>query len=159
MRRRLLIAILVLACLVAGFLYWRSVERRRAAAAAAQAHRDQLNQAYAPMAAYMSAPPGDTPCESAYNAFQAFAAKSDEVGQPLPWKSFPDKPTFLQKCSSLPEGDQNCLEPRYQAKNLDACNDTLHRLRQDNVLYVSRGSPLGGPAHAGSVGAPGAAGP
>jgi hypothetical protein len=144
MRRRLLIVLAVLVCLAGGFLYWRKVERRRAVAAAAQAHRDQLNQAYAPMAAYMSAPPGATPCESAYNAFQAFGDKAQDVGQPLPWVSFPDKATFLQKCSALPEGDQNCLEPRYQAKNLDACNDTLHRLRKDNVLYVSRGSPLGG---------------
>ncbi|HTQ43976.1 MAG TPA: hypothetical protein VMI75_14560 [Polyangiaceae bacterium] len=143
MRRRLLIALPILVCLAGGILYWRSVERRRAAASAAQAHREHLNEAYAPIAAYMSAPPGETPCESAYNAFQAFAAKSEEVGQALPWESFPDKPTFLQRCSALPEGDQNCLEPRYQAKNLDACNDTLHRLRKDNVLYVSRGGPLG----------------
>jgi hypothetical protein len=144
MRRRLLIVLPVLVCLAGGFLYWRSVERRRAVASAAQEHREQLNQEYAPMAAYMEAPPGDTPCESAYNAFQAFAAKAEEVGQPPLWESFPDRATFLQRCNALPVSDQNCLEPRYQAKNLDACNDTLHRLRKNDVLYVSRGGPLGG---------------
>jgi hypothetical protein len=145
MKRRLLILLPVLACLVGGVWYWRSVSRRQAVAAAAQAHRDQLNEQYAPMAAYMNAPPGSSPCESAFNAFQAFGAKAEETGQALPWDSFPDKPTFLQRCSALPESDQNCLDPRYQAKNLEACNDTLHRLRKDNVLYVSHGSPLGGP--------------
>jgi hypothetical protein len=144
MMRRLLILLPVVACLVGGALYWRSVERRRAAAAEAQAHRDQMNQEYAPLAAYMNAPPGNSPCESAYNGFHAFAAKAQEVGQALPWDSFPDEPTFLQRCNALPEQDQNCLDPRYQAKNLDACNETLHRLRKDNVLYVSHGTPLRG---------------
>lgn len=98
----------------------------------------ELDRSLAPVAAFMSAPAGSSPCESAFNAYQAFGAKAQELNMKLPWDSFPDHATFIARCTALPEQSQLCLSPQYQAKNLSSCNPILEQLRANNVLFVQR---------------------
>lgn len=85
--------------------------------------------------AALHAPDGATPCETAYNALTALDVAARQTDQPRPWKTLADRPTFLGRCAALPQQEQLCLGPRYQAQNHGACDPIIDRYLGDRTLF------------------------
>jgi hypothetical protein len=137
MKRILVIAGCLLALGAAAFYFYRVAPQQRARAALDE-HRQALDRELEPLTAMLKAPEGNTPCETSYNGFTAFGESAKQTGQPLPWVSFPDRATFLQRCGALPEQEQLCLQPRYPGRHAGVCDQILERLNSSGVLFESR---------------------
>ena len=91
-------------------------------------HRAALDKSGDAYAAMMSAPEGATPCETSYNALDAFQRKVDELHLPPRFASFPDRAAFVAVCTRLSDAEQKCLLPKYQMKNQQQCEPVLRRV-------------------------------
>ena len=130
-RTRLVVAMLILGAMAALLVARRSRSRR--AISAADPHG--IDYRLGPLAAAMHAPDGSTPCETAYNALAAIDDVARQRGQASPWKQLVDRATFLTRCAALPEQDQQCLGPRYQASHHDVCDRVTERYAGDSTLF------------------------
>ncbi|HEY2747929.1 MAG TPA: hypothetical protein VGL86_25075 [Polyangia bacterium] len=85
------------------------------------AHAAGIDRSMAAVRALHDAPVGQTPCESAYNAFKA----SDEVAKTMGAKAvvlkLAPRDEFLRRCDALPKELQTCLVPDYLSKHRDEC--------------------------------------
>jgi len=87
-------------------------------------HGAGIDHAMAAVLAMQRAPEGNTPCESAYNAFKAsYDVSQSQDTKALVLKLAP-REEFLAKCAALPAGAQACLVPRYYARHRDECDRT-----------------------------------
>ncbi len=82
-------------------------------------HVKQVEAKMAPIAARFDAPQGKTPCETAYNGFQAFL-EADANGHNTTF-ALPSREVFLQRCSALKQDEQLCLGAAYQARHREQC--------------------------------------
>jgi hypothetical protein len=92
------------------------------------APQHHVDEKVAPLSAALAAPEGKTPCESAWNAFEALdsAAKKDRI--PPPWTTFPAKDAFLGACGGLSADAQQCLIPKNQG-NRAKCDPVITKLK------------------------------
>jgi hypothetical protein len=84
-------------------------------------HGDGMDQSMAAVRAMYSAPTGATPCESAYNAFQASLDVSNNTGAKPVIKKLAPHDDFIPRCQALPSLVQQCLVPLYLAQNRPQC--------------------------------------
>jgi hypothetical protein len=69
----------------------------------------------------MNAPEGATPCESAYNAFEAEQAALRLRGGRSMFEWVAPRADFLAACQSLTAVQQNCMAPRYRRDHEAEC--------------------------------------
>ena len=85
------------------------------------AHSASIDSSMVAVRALYEAPPGATPCESAYNAFKA----SEDVAKAQNAKAvvlkLAPRDAFLQQCAALPKELQACLVPDHLARHRDEC--------------------------------------
>jgi hypothetical protein len=113
-------------------------------------HRQALEHELAPLTAMMKAPDGATPCETAFNAFSAYDTTAKAQGGARPWVELPDRAGFLTRCGTLSQQEQQCLQPRYQARQHDVCDPLLEGIKNRKVLY----EPVGHATKASGVSEP-----
>ncbi|HEY3816985.1 MAG TPA: hypothetical protein VGL81_07440 [Polyangiaceae bacterium] len=85
-------------------------------------HAAGIDHSMAAIIALQRAPEGNSPCESAYNAFKASKDVSDSQGVKAVVYKLAPRDEFLVKCSALPAGAQACLVPRYMSRHHDECD-------------------------------------
>lgn len=98
-------------------------------------HRRALDRSHEPYRAAIGAPEGSSPCESAYNAREAFESKAAELGLPPPWKTARTRKDFVAECSKRSDEEQRCLVPKYQMGHWNDCTERVERMKR-------RGDPL-----------------
>jgi hypothetical protein len=76
-------------------------------------HGAGIDRAMAAVLAMKTAPPGATPCETAYNAFKASKDVSDTQGVKAVVLRLAPRDEFLARCAQLPPQTQVCLSPPY----------------------------------------------
>jgi hypothetical protein len=121
----MLVAIGVVAVGGGAFLAIRSTRPKPppppAATVPSSEHGAGIDKAMAANRALYYAPLGNTPCESAYNAFKASydLSQAQDVKPMVLWLAPRDE--FLAQCGALPADTQQCLVPAYLSKHRDAC--------------------------------------
>jgi hypothetical protein len=132
-RKRAVLAAIVV--LLGGGAIVFAFERQRARERAGP-QPEGVDYRMAPLAAAYDAPDGATPCETAYNAFRAMddVAKQRGVGG-VPWGTLPDRATFLARCDRLTPQEQECAQPRYQARHHKECDPIANRWENKNPLF------------------------
>ena len=88
--------------------------------------RKQLEERLAPLNARVNAPPGKTPCETAYNGFKGFL-DADKSGRNTTF-ALPPRDDFLRRCESLTEPERRCLEPVYPNAHPEECRPLFKSL-------------------------------
>jgi hypothetical protein len=83
----------------------------------------EIDARSAPLLARLRAPEGSTTCATAYNGFAA-SYQTNPREMPAP----PARDVFLERCARLTEVEQQCLLPRYEAKNPDVCRPLYREL-------------------------------
>lgn len=99
----------------------RAPEHPHPAPSGSTAHGSGINRAMGAILVMYKAPPGNTPCESAYNAFrtsQDYATENDAV--PVVLRLAP-RDEFLRGCAALPPATQQCMVPAYLAQHRPEC--------------------------------------
>ncbi|CAN5923436.1 hypothetical protein BH11MYX3_BH11MYX3_35920 [soil metagenome] len=100
----------------------------------ADTHGTEIDTSYATVLAMYKAPEGATPCESAHNAVIAEQAAAATMKRASIFSFVATKDEFIKVCAALPAAAQNCLVPRYQARNRESCasdkapEDTIKKL-------------------------------
>jgi hypothetical protein len=101
--------------------------RKRAAShpatmsSAESSHGVGMDRAMSAALAMYDASPGATPCETAYNAFQASVEYARTNGATPIVQTLAPRDEFLAKCGAQPPAVQQCLVPTYLAHNRDEC--------------------------------------
>jgi hypothetical protein len=131
MNRRLVVAAAVVAAIGVGaaasaLLVQRSRARAadeaaRLAASKPTEHGASLDNAMAAALVMYKAPPGATPCESAYNAYKASLDLSDAQHIHPVVLRLAAHDDFIARCGAFPPAVQSCLIPAYLAKNRRQC--------------------------------------
>src|SRR5262245_52998062 len=104
-------------------------------------HRRNLERELEPLTAMLKAPDGATPCETVFIAFSAFDEKARAGGIARPWVELPDRASFLQRCATLSQQEQLCMQPRYQARAHELCDPLVAQVKARNVLYQEIAQP------------------
>jgi hypothetical protein len=147
-RKLVVIGTVVLACGV-GIAVFGPVQRRlHPAPSPTTTHGNGIDHSMSAVLALYKAPPGATPCESAYNAFQAsqdYAAQHSVTAVVLRLAPHDE---FIARCTAQPTSTQQCLVPLYLSEHREECrkarppDDVLDALVQ--VKHPSEpGSPQG----------------
>lgn len=76
-------------------------------------HGAGIDRAMAAVLAMKTAPPGATPCETAYNAFKTSKDVSDTQDVKAVVLRLAPRDEFLARCAQLPPQTQACLSPPY----------------------------------------------
>ena len=127
MNRRLLVGASVVVVLAGAAVVFASVGRRSSpahphpAASGPSEHGNGMDHAMSAILVMYKAPAGNTPCESAYNAFKAsqdYAAANDATAVVL---RLAPRDEFLQRCAALPPLSQQCMVPAYLAQHRQEC--------------------------------------
>jgi len=126
MNRRLVVAVSVVVVGAAAAVVFASVGRRgpshpHPASSGESAHGTGMDRSMSAYLALYRAPPGSTPCESAYNAFKASQdyATANQV-TPAVLRLAP-RDEFLQRCAALPPLTRKCLVPDYLTQHRPEC--------------------------------------
>lgn len=106
--------------------------------AKAGAHSQSIDHSYSAVRAMYEAPEGATPCESAYNAVTAEQAAAKPTKRGSIFSFVAPKDEFLKLCAALPDAAQQCLVPRYQARNQATCATAKAPIEQVEKLYAIR---------------------
>jgi hypothetical protein len=101
-------------------------------------HGSSIDDSYAQVLAMYEAPEGATTCESVLNAVVAEQAAAKSLRRPSIFSFVAAKETFLDLCRALPPASQQCLVPRYQARNQATCMAAKTPSEQLEKLYVVR---------------------
>jgi hypothetical protein len=125
-------ALLILA---GGGVYFFAIAPRRQLEATRREHREELERSMAPYTAMMKAPLGSTPCETSYNSFHAFNDVAVAQSHAVPWRELPDRDTFLKRCATLTEQEQQCLDTRFNTVNHPLCDPLVASVMNRNVLF------------------------
>jgi hypothetical protein len=85
-------------------------------------HAAGMDHAMRSVLVMYKAPPGDTPCESAYNAFKASLDVSTQE-HVIPFVlSLQPHDVFIARCNALPAQTQQCLLVAYKAQHQSECD-------------------------------------
>jgi hypothetical protein len=133
--KKALLALGALAILGGGGYYFFVMAPKRELEASKREHREELERSLAPAAAMLKAPVGKTPCETSYNGYRAFEDTARAQSQAAPWGQMPDQATFMQRCSSLTEQEQKCLDHTYNRANHATCDPIVQNVISRNVLF------------------------
>jgi hypothetical protein len=114
------------------------------------AHGAEIDTSYATVLAMYNAPEGATPCESAYNSVVAEQDAARTMKRESIFKFVAAKDVFLKLCHAFPAASQQCLIPKYEARNREACRDARAPAEQIKALYVIR-EDLDQPAEPGQI--------
>ena len=133
--KKALVAVVALLALGGGAYYFFVMAPRRQLEAQRREHREELEQQLAPYTAMMKAPLGKTPCETSYNGFRAFDDSAKAQSHAVPWKELPDRETFLQRCTTLTEQEQKCLDRTFNSTNHPLCDPIVQNVLNRNVLF------------------------
>ena len=127
---RTVIVIAAVAALATGVVVFAAIARRPSPshphAAPSSTHASGIDHEMAAALAMYKAPEGSTPCETAYNAFEASKDVSDKEGvTPVVLRLSPHD-DFVQRCEALPPATQKCLAPTYVARHRPDCPGGVH---------------------------------
>jgi hypothetical protein len=128
-------AVVVVAGGIVVYAFARRQPQGAASSGAAQGEAEGVNFRLAPVNAAYQASEGATPCETAYNAFRAMEDVAKGRGSSLPFGALPPKETFVARCAKLPEQEQLCFQPRYQAQHHDICDPVAKRYEKKNPMF------------------------
>lgn len=84
-------------------------------------HGAAIDRSMAAVLAMQDAPEGNTPCESAYNAFKASYDVSQNTGAKAVVLRLAPRDEFLAKCAALPPAYQQCVAPKYLSRHREEC--------------------------------------
>lgn len=101
-------------------------------------HTAGIDNSYATVLAMYQAPEGATPCESAYNSVVAEQAAATTMKRESIFRFVAPKDVFFKLCQALPPASQQCLIPRYEARNREACRTAAASSEQIKPMYVIR---------------------
>lgn len=102
------------------------------------AHAQSIDHSYSAVRAMYEAPEGATPCESAFHAVTAEqeAAKGTKRGSIFSFVAPKDE--FLKLCQAFTPQAQQCLVPKYQARNQATCVSARPPIEQVEKLFAIR---------------------
>ena len=98
-------------------------------------HRDGLEFATSPLSAMYTAPEGKTPCETAFNAYQAGDDTAKAKGITSPFKRVAPHDEFLAACGKLTPAQQQCMGPKYKAGHEAECTPILPSVEVRNTMF------------------------
>ena len=132
--KKALVAVAALLILGGGAYYFFAIAPRRQLEAGRREHREELEKSLEPAAAMLKAPVGKTPCETSYNGFRAFSDAARAQSRAVPW-ALPEQEVFLQRCTSLSEQEQKCLDHTFNRANHSLCDPIVQNVISRNVLF------------------------
>jgi hypothetical protein len=134
MNTKLLLAVALMltgSAIAAGWvLRSRSQRRAHVLAPKANPHAAGIDREMSAINAMYKAPAGATPCDTAWNAFQAGEEAGRKGSTPVVVHLAPHD-QFLSRCRELPEAVQACLGPTHYARHRQECD---HIKPPDEVL-------------------------
>ena len=101
-------------------------------------HRDGLEFATSPLTAMYKAPEGKTPCETAFNAYQAAEDTAKQLKLTSPFLHLAPHDEFLTHCNALTPAQQICLGPKYKASHQEECAKVLPSVEVRNQMFEPR---------------------
>jgi hypothetical protein len=125
-KKRVLYALVVGVCAIGAYAFFARKGDRPIH------HHDDFDPRAEALKALYDAPPGATPCESSWNAIDAFRKRSDELHNPPPMERFPEQGVFMKLCADVPDAEQPCLVPKYELEHSVECRPILQRLWRPN---------------------------
>ena len=101
-------------------------------------HATSIDRSYSAVRAMYEAPEGATPCESAYNAFTAEQEAAKPTARGSIFSFVAPRAEFVKHCEALPVASQQCLVPRYQARNQASCLTAKAPPEKTDALFMVR---------------------
>ena len=126
MNRKLVVAASVVVVVAAAAVVFASVgrrghERSHPAPSGTSDHGSGIDRSMAAYLAMYQAPPGSTPCESAYNALKASQDYATQHQVAAVVLRLAPRDEFLQRCAAQPPLTQQCLVPVYLTQHRAEC--------------------------------------
>ena len=113
-------------------------------------HGSSIDEELAPYKAMVEAPEGATPCETGWNAITAEQNAAKEAGRDSIFTWVAPHDEFIAKCETLPKEAQQCMAPKFSARNKALCQklrpppeqlDAMRKLRPEAIKEGAPGSP------------------